>query len=290
MSSHSESCRKSPLELFNDPTKSYINVCAPMVRYSKLPFRELVRGYNVDLAYTPMILAKEFKNSSFARDFDFSTSPTDNPLIIQFASNNPVELTKAAELVVGYVDGIDLNCGCPQKWALNEGIGAHLMDRPELVKDMIRMVKGSGNAEAVGIDFISIHGRTRRQKSTTPIDLETIKFCKESLQIPVIANGSIFSLKDANLLYENTKVDGVMAARGILKNPALFTGCESTPWECMDKFIKLSLRLGTTHYIFHHHLMYMFEDFMSNAERKTFNTLTSIPAIVDYLEKYYKLQ
>ncbi|CAG8804273.1 11562_t:CDS:2, partial [Racocetra fulgida] len=81
--------------------------------------------YNVDLAYTPMILAKEFKNSCFARDFDFSTSPTDNPLIIQFASNNPVELTKDVELVVGYVDGI----------------GAHLMDRPELVKDMIRMVK-----------------------------------------------------------------------------------------------------------------------------------------------------
>ncbi|CAG8681209.1 11561_t:CDS:2, partial [Racocetra fulgida] len=69
------------------------------------------------------------------------------------------------------------------------------------------------NAEAVGIDFISIHGRTRRQKSTTPIDIDTIKLCKESLQIPVIANGNIFSLKDANLLYENTKVDGVMAAR-----------------------------------------------------------------------------
>ncbi|CAG8787698.1 9948_t:CDS:2, partial [Gigaspora rosea] len=274
---------KSPLELFNDPTKPYINVCAPMVRYSKLPFRELVRGYNVDLAYTPMILAKEFKNSSVARDFDFSTSPTDSPLIIQFASNSPVELAKAAELVFGYVDGIDLNCGCPQKWALNEGIGAHLMDKPELVKDMIRTIK-------VGVDFIAIHGRTRRQKSTSPIDLDTIRLCKESLQIPVIANGNVFSLEDANILCENTKVDGVMAARGILKNPALFAGYESTPWECVDRFIKLSLGLGTTHYIFHHHLMYMFEDFMSNAERKTFNTLTSIPAIVDYLGEHYGLQ
>ncbi|CAG8841199.1 12409_t:CDS:2, partial [Gigaspora margarita] len=320
-SNFNNSCRKSPLDLFNDPTKPYINVCAPMVRYSKLPFRELVRGYNVDLAYTPMILAKEFKNSSVARDFDFSTSPTDSPLIIQFASNSPVELAKAAELVIGYVDGIDLNCGCPQKWALNEGIGANLMDKPELVKDMIRTIKveyfnifiihfqtyisipfSSGflikrktlsftkNAESVGVDFIAIHGRTRRQKSTSPIDLDTIKLCKESLQIPVIANGNVFSLEDANILCENTKVDGVMTARGILKNPALFAGCESTPWECVDRFIKLSLGLGTTHYIFHHHLMYMFEDFMSNAERKTFNTLTSIPAIVDYLGEHYGLQ
>ncbi|CAG8566205.1 7106_t:CDS:2, partial [Scutellospora calospora] len=179
-SSKSSNSRKKLLDLFNDPTKPYINVCAPMVRYSKLPFRELVRGYNVDLAYTPMILAKEFKNSSFARDFDFSTSSTDSPLIIQFASNNPVELVKAAELVIGHVDGIDLNCGCPQKWALNEGIGAHLIDRPELVKDMIRIVKGSDftkNAESAGVDFIAIHGRTRRQKSTSPIDLNTIKLC-----------------------------------------------------------------------------------------------------------------
>ncbi|KAF0427428.1 tRNA-dihydrouridine synthase [Gigaspora margarita] len=273
----------------------------------------LFSSYNVDLAYTPMILAKEFKNSSVARDFDFSTSPTDSPLIIQFASNSPVELAKAAELVIGYVDGIDLNCGCPQKWALNEGIGANLMDKPELVKDMIRTIKGSGvnlpfsikirihndmrktlsftkNAESVGVDFIAIHGRTRRQKSTSPIDLDTIRLCKESLQIPVIANGNVFSLEDANILCENTKVDGVMTARGILKNPALFAGYESTPWECVDRFIKLSLGLGTTHYIFHHHLMYMFEDFMSNAERKTFNTLTSIPAIVDYLGEHYGLQ
>ncbi|KAF0427427.1 tRNA-dihydrouridine synthase [Gigaspora margarita] len=289
-SNFNNSCRKSPLDLFNDPTKPYINVCAPMVRYSKLPFRELVRGYNVDLAYTPMILAKEFKNSSVARDFDFSTSPTDSPLIIQFASNSPVELAKAAELVIGYVDGIDLNCGCPQKWALNEGIGANLMDKPELVKDMIRTIKEGKILLNIGVDFIAIHGRTRRQKSTSPIDLDTIRLCKESLQIPVIANGNVFSLEDANILCENTKVDGVMTARGILKNPALFAGYESTPWECVDRFIKLSLGLGTTHYIFHHHLMYMFEDFMSNAERKTFNTLTSIPAIVDYLGEHYGLQ
>ena len=53
-----------------------------------------------------MILAKEFKNSNTARNCDFTTSKNDKPLIIQFASNNSVDLLKAVELVVNYVDGI----------------------------------------------------------------------------------------------------------------------------------------------------------------------------------------
>ncbi|CAG8567060.1 3900_t:CDS:2 [Acaulospora morrowiae] len=304
--------RTSPMALFNDRTKSYINVCAPMVRYSKLPFRELIRNYKVDLAYTPMILAKEFKNSGVARDSDFTTNRSDTSLIIQFASNDGVELLRAVEFVVGYVDGIDINCGCPQKWAINEGIGVHLMENPETVRDMIRTIKGGGlnipisikirihndlrktvdftkRAESIGLDFIAIHGRTRRQKSTSPVNIPAIKLCKESLNIPIIANGDIFSLTDAEKLYESTKCDGVMSARGLLKNPALFAGFESTPWECIRKFVELSLNYGTNHFIFHHHLMYMFEDVMSNAERKTFNTLTSIPAIVDHLEEHYGL-
>ncbi len=90
-----------------------------------------------------MILAKEFKNSNIARNFDFTTNKNDKPLIIQFASNNNVELLKAVELVVGYVDGIDVNCGCPQRWAINEGIGVYLMEKPELISDMIKTIKAN---------------------------------------------------------------------------------------------------------------------------------------------------
>lgn len=53
-----------------------------------------------------MILAKEFKNSNIARNCEFTTSKSDNPLIIQFGSNNNIDLLKAAELIVNYVDGI----------------------------------------------------------------------------------------------------------------------------------------------------------------------------------------
>jgi tRNA-dihydrouridine synthase 4 len=76
-----------------------------------------------------------------------SSSPTTRSrlvkgaLIAQFASPNGPSLADAAELISPYIDGLDLNCGCPQKWAYNEGIGCALLRKPELVRDMVRCVK-----------------------------------------------------------------------------------------------------------------------------------------------------
>ncbi|ORX97202.1 tRNA-dihydrouridine synthase [Basidiobolus meristosporus CBS 931.73] len=301
---------KSPLELFEE--KKVVNICAPMVRYSKLPFRELVREYNCDLTYTPMILADVFKNSNYARECDFTTNEKDNPVIIQFAATNATDLADAAELAAPFVSGVDLNCGCAQKWAINEGIGSYLMEHPELVRDMVRQTKNRVNipcsikirahkdlrqtvefakrAESVGVDFITVHGRTRRQKSSEPVNLEAIKLVKESASVPIVANGDIFSREDAEHIAEYTKVDGVMAARGILHNPALFAHEEVDPWDYIKKYIELALGYGTNFFIFHHHLMFMFEGVMSNAERKTFNTLSSISAVLDHLRDYYGLE
>ena len=116
-------------------------IAAPMVRYSKLPFRQLCRDYGVDLTYTPMMLAKEFTRHPHARHTDFSTNSLDRPVIAQFAAKDSVTLSRAAEMVFPYVDGVDLNCGCPQTWACQEGIGAGLMKDPETVRDMVRGVK-----------------------------------------------------------------------------------------------------------------------------------------------------
>ena len=68
-----------------------LRICAPMVRYSKLPFRMLVRLYDCDVAYTPMIMANSFSSSQAARDNEFTTNPADRPLIVQFAANKVEE-------------------------------------------------------------------------------------------------------------------------------------------------------------------------------------------------------
>ena len=95
-----------------------------------------------------MLVAKEFIRHPHARYTEFSTNEDDRPMIAQFAAKDPTILARAAEMVLPYVDGVDLNCGCPQTWACQEGIGAGLMKDPELVRDMVRAVK-----QRVGTQF-----------------------------------------------------------------------------------------------------------------------------------------
>ena len=75
-----------------------VRICAPMVRYSKLAFRNLVRLYDVDVAFSPMILADSFYQSQKARDNELTTNPEDKPLIVQFAANNAQYFAGSAEL------------------------------------------------------------------------------------------------------------------------------------------------------------------------------------------------
>ncbi|KAL6700609.1 hypothetical protein J3F84DRAFT_358705 [Trichoderma pleuroticola] len=130
-----------PLKIFDAARRQdrFLYACAPMVRYSKLAFRQTVHKYGVDLCWTPMILAKEFNRNQFARDSDFtiSTSGIQPPTIVQFGANVPLELARAATLVAPFASGVDLNCGCPQSWACAETLGAALMNKRELVRDMV---------------------------------------------------------------------------------------------------------------------------------------------------------
>lgn len=118
-----------------------VKVCAPMVRYSKLAFRSLVRKYDCDLCFTPMIVAADFIRSAKARDSELTTTNYDRPLIVQFAAKDAQTLATAASLVSPFSDGVDLNCGCPQRWAMAEGYGACLINKPQIVKDMVRHVR-----------------------------------------------------------------------------------------------------------------------------------------------------
>lgn len=89
-----------------------------------------------------MILAKEFNRSSIARDADLTVSTSkapssQPPTILQFGANSPVELSRASRLAAPDVNGVDLNCGCPQSWACAETLGAALMNQRELVRDLV---------------------------------------------------------------------------------------------------------------------------------------------------------
>ncbi|GAA5858609.1 hypothetical protein JCM8547_001389 [Rhodosporidiobolus lusitaniae] len=332
-----------------------VNACAPMVRYGKLPFRQLVSQYETHLVWSPMMLAAEFSRSAIARDSDFSTNCTergifylpsrhagppvaewdDSPerrgihtnsfarqkrmrkvrgkLIIQFAANDPVQLADAAELAKPYVDGIDLNCGCPQKWAYQEGIGCALLRKPELVHDLVRTTKQrlgwdfpvcvkirvdpdpSQTNELVsriiasGADVLTIHGRTRHQSSAGhPVNLDAITFAASCAKggVPVVANGDVFTKQDAVEMREKCGVQGAMSARGLLANPALFAGYDKTPLSAVQSFLHHSTSLGLIFPLFHRHVSYMLESrFSTRYERVLFNSLPSYAAVMDWLEE-----
>lgn len=140
--------------------------------------------------------------------------------------------------------------------------------------------------EAAGVSWITVHGRTADERHQ-PVHYDAIKIIKDSLRIPVIANGDIKNPKDVQAVCELTGVDGVMSARGLLANPALFAGYEHTPLQCLWDWVKIALEQGTPFTCFHHHLIYMLENITSQPERKVFNALSSTSAIVDYLQKTY---
>lgn len=75
-------------------------------------------------------------------------------MVAQFASGDATEFGRAAEMIAPWVNGVDLNCGCPQSWAAKEGIGCSLMAHPEKVAEMVKEAKrrlGRGKSVSVKI-------------------------------------------------------------------------------------------------------------------------------------------
>ncbi|KAI8458750.1 tRNA-dihydrouridine synthase [Phakopsora pachyrhizi] len=320
-----------------------------MVRYSKLQFRELVSSYNTHITFTPMILAKEFCLSKRSRDSDFSTSedergrfkllPISYPktesledprrsisnvrgaMIAQFGGNDPFYLSHAASLIKPYVDGIDINCGCPQSWAYKEGIGSALLSKPDLVKELIRSVKSvCGESFSVsikirvdddlkntsrliktaiyaGVSFITVHGRTRKQPSSSKVSLDSIKFSVEESRgtsfngpVPIVANGDVFDLNCARLTREYCGLNAVMSARGLQENPALFDGHPRIPLDGLKRFMISSAETGLIFPIYHRHLSDMLSLwFSSKEEKKYFNMLSSYSSVLDFLEETFDI-
>lgn len=80
--------RQSPVDLLESvrehrPERPWLSICAPMVRYSKLPFRDLIRSYDVDVCFSQMIVADVFKHSEISRAIDWLTNSQDDPIIVQ---------------------------------------------------------------------------------------------------------------------------------------------------------------------------------------------------------------
>ncbi|KAM0242618.1 hypothetical protein ACHAPO_001040 [Fusarium lateritium] len=288
-----------PLKIFDVTRKQdrFLYALAPMVRYGKLAFRQTVHKYGVDLCWSPMILAKEFNRSGFARDSDwtFSTQPNQPPTIVQFGANVPLELARASALVAPSSQGVDLNCGCPQSWACAETLGAALMNHRELVRDMVVETRQRLVSDGWGVglekDIDNPKGRSVSVKIRIHNDLraEALKILTEkySKTLPILLSGDVFDLStlpfqptittnndaplpsiDKLVLNDtdsainmprpsNTHLSGFMSARGLLANPAICAGYSACPWEAVETFMCKVARAPVPFKLVQHHIMEM---------------------------------
>lgn len=171
----------------------------------------------------------------------------ERPIIQQIFGSDPDTMAAAAKIVEDAVhpEGIDINMGCPVYKITSSFNGAALMKDSALATEIIQKMKaaiccplsvkiraGWENpeeciafakvVEAAGADLITVHGRTKTQGYAGYSDWSIIKRVKEAVTIPVLANGDIFSPKDAQRALHVTGADGILVARGALGNPWIF--------------------------------------------------------------------
>ncbi len=221
---------------------------APMAGVTDAAFRQICAELGAGYTITELISSKALcyhdkKTFSLLTQF-----PGEHPAAVQIFGSDPVCMAEAAQIALEHTgaDIIDLNMGCPMGKIVNNGDGAALMKDPEkagrIVEAVVKAVSvpvtakfrrgwdmGSCNCvefaqtlEQAGISAVAVHGRTRAQVYSGKADWNCIRAVKETVHVPVIANGDIWEPQDAARILQHTKADMAMIGRGCFGNPWLF--------------------------------------------------------------------
>lgn len=222
-------------------------ILAPMAGVTDFAYRTTAAQFGADVTVTEMVSSRALcygdqKTKTLLKKNSGSFCG------LQIFGNDPDFMAQSAKLAmeISGCDFVDINMGCPMPKVASSGDGAGLMRTPELAEEIVRAVcravtvpvtvkmrkgwdKGSVNCvdlaqrcERAGASAIAVHGRTKVQLYTGRADWDAIRAVKQSVSIPVAANGDVACAEDAVRILKYTGADHVMIGRAAFGDPFLF--------------------------------------------------------------------
>ncbi len=228
------------------PGKTFL---APLAGITNLPFRLLVKECGCAVVCSEMVSAKGIFYNSEKTLTLLASKQKEQPLSVQLFGSDPESMASGAKFVqdMGTADIIDINFGCSVKKVVKQGAGVALMRDQKLAGSILNAVRKSIDlpltikirsgwdqtgrqaldlskiAEDSGVDAIAVHPRTAGQGFKGDANWDIIAAVKNHLSIPVIGNGDINSVEDAQKMFSQTGCDAVMVGRAALKNPFILS-------------------------------------------------------------------
>ena len=222
---------------------------APMEDVTDIGFRKMCKRFGAAMVYTEFVSADAVIRNIKSTLAKIVIDDSERPVGIQIDGRDVASMVEAAKIVEQVrPDVIDINFGCPVKKVANKGAGSGMLKNIPLLLDITREVVkavktpvtvktrlGWDNDNLIitelaeqlqdcGIQALTIHGRTRSQMYTGEADWTLIGEVKNNprIHIPIIGNGDVTSIEQANERFDRYGVDAVMIGRATFGCPWLF--------------------------------------------------------------------
>lgn len=221
-------------------------ILAPLAGYTDIAFRRLARQFGAGLTITEMVSTRGLVRENKKTEQLLQLAENETPSCVQLFGSNPNDFVVAINSpALQNFDIIDINMGCPMPKVTKNKDGSALLDEPKLASAIVKAAAGTGrnitvkvrlgktdNKNAVdfckmiqdsGAKMVTVHGRTVKQLYSGKADWDAIGEIATALDIPVIGNGDISSVTEANFRLENYGVSGIMIGRGAIGKADIFS-------------------------------------------------------------------
>jgi nifR3 family TIM-barrel protein len=258
---------------------------APMARHTDVAFRQLCKEQGADVMVTEFVQSEALvrDNAKAWEMVDFTEGQ--RPMGVQIFGATPASMAKAARLVCDRMrpDFLDLNFGCPAHKVIEQNAGSGLLRCTPLLYDLVKAVKDAipdvpltakmrlgwdhstivavevaGRLEALGVEALAVHGRTKEQGYSGEAHWGWIAQVAAAVEIPVVGNGDVKDGASALVRRKEAGVSGLMIGRAALGNPWIFgqikaalegragDGAETgfrARWDCMIRLAELTIEV-----------------------------------------------